>query len=166
MTDYAELNQCLYDGKAKEVDRLVREFLAAGRPVDEVLNEGLIGVMAIMGVTALGAQQSRVVLTDDTLRIRGDLYGRSIPIELLNVDSARVVDLRGEPSLQPVSRRMGTGMPGYSAGWFRLRNGARALVYLTARDRVAYVPFADGYVLLLSLRDPDAMIRDLRRRAS
>jgi hypothetical protein len=126
----------------------------------------LIGVMAIMGVTALGAQQSRVVLTDDTLRIRGDLYGRSIPIELLNVDSARVVDLRGEPSLQPVSRRMGTGMPGYSAGWFRLRNGARALVYLTARDRVAYVPVADGYVLLLSLRDPDAMIRDLRRRAS
>jgi hypothetical protein len=126
----------------------------------------LIGVMAIMGVTALGAQQSRVVLTDDTLRIRGDLYGRSIPIELLNVDSARVVDLRGEPSLQPVSRRMGTGMPGYSAGWFRLRNGARALVYLTARDRVAYVTVADGYVLLLSLRDPDAMIRDLRRRAS
>jgi hypothetical protein len=126
----------------------------------------LIGVMAIMGVTALGAQQSRVVLTDDTLRIRGDLYGRSIPIELLNVDSARVVDLRGEPSLQPVSRRMGTGMPGYSAGWFRLRNGARALVYLTARDRVAYVPVADGYVLLLSVRDPDAMIRDLRRRAS
>jgi hypothetical protein len=126
----------------------------------------LIGVMAIMGVTALGAQQSRVVLTDDTLRIRGDLYGRSIPIELLNVDSARVVDLRGEPSLQPVSRRMGTGMPGYSAGWFRPRNGARALVYLTARDRVAYVPVADGYVLLLSLRDPDAMIRDLRRRAS
>jgi hypothetical protein len=106
------------------------------------------------------------VLTDDTLRIRGDLYGRSIPIELLNVDSARVVDLRGEPSLQPVSRRMGTGMPGYSAGWFRLRNGARALVYLTARDRVAYVPVADGYVLLLSVRDPDAMIRDLRRRAS
>jgi hypothetical protein len=126
----------------------------------------LIGVMAIMGVTALGAQQSRVVLTDDALRIRGDLYGRSIPIELLNVDSARVVDLRGEPSLQPVSRRMGTGMPGYSAGWFRLRNGTRALVYLTARDRVAYVPVADGYVLLLSLRDPDAMIRDLRRRAS
>jgi 5-methyltetrahydrofolate--homocysteine methyltransferase len=49
MTDYAELNQCLYDGKAKEVDRLVREFLAAGRPVDEVLNEGLIAAMAVVG---------------------------------------------------------------------------------------------------------------------
>ena len=49
MIDYAELNQFLYDGKANEVDRLVREFLAAGRPVDEVLNEGLIAAMAVVG---------------------------------------------------------------------------------------------------------------------
>ena len=124
----------------------------------------LLAVMAIMAVTALGAQRSSVVLTNDALRIRGDLYGRSIPLDRLDVDSARVVDLRGEPSLQPVSRRMGTGMPGYSAGWFRLRNGARALIYLTTRDRVAYVPVADGYVLLLSLRDPAGMIDDLRHR--
>lgn len=49
MPDYALLNQVLYEGKAKEVDRLVREALDEGRPVDEVLNEGLIAGMSVVG---------------------------------------------------------------------------------------------------------------------
>jgi hypothetical protein len=125
----------------------------------------LLAVMAVMGITALGARNSRVVLTDSELRIRGDLYGRIIPIDRLDSQRARVVDLRGEPALQPVSRRFGTGMPGYAAGWFRLRNGERALAYLTTRDRVAYVPVSDGYVLLLSVRKADGLIADLKRQA-
>ncbi len=47
--DYALLNQLLYEGNAKEVERLVREALADGRPVDEVLNEGLIAGMSVVG---------------------------------------------------------------------------------------------------------------------
>ncbi|MBL9206543.1 MAG: corrinoid protein [Opitutaceae bacterium] len=49
MTDYAQINQLLYEGNAKEVERLVREALAAGRPVDEVLNQGLIAGMSVVG---------------------------------------------------------------------------------------------------------------------
>jgi 5-methyltetrahydrofolate--homocysteine methyltransferase len=49
MPDYAQLNQFLYEGNAKEVERLVREALTEGRPVDEVLNDGLIAGMAIVG---------------------------------------------------------------------------------------------------------------------
>lgn len=49
MPDYAQINQFLYEGNAKEVERLVREALAEGRPVDEVLNSGLIAGMAVVG---------------------------------------------------------------------------------------------------------------------
>jgi 5-methyltetrahydrofolate--homocysteine methyltransferase len=49
MVDYALINQFLYEGKAAEVDRLVRAALDAGRPVDEVLNEALIAGMAVVG---------------------------------------------------------------------------------------------------------------------
>lgn len=49
MADYAQINQLLYEGNAKEVERLVREALAEGRPVDEVLNEGLIAGMSVVG---------------------------------------------------------------------------------------------------------------------
>ena len=45
---------------------------------------------------------------------------------------------------------MGTGLPGYQAGWFRLRNGDRALVYLTDRSKAVYVQTTDGYGVMLS----------------
>jgi len=49
MPDYALLNQCLYDGKAADVERMTREALAEDRPVREVLSEGLIAGMSVVG---------------------------------------------------------------------------------------------------------------------
>jgi len=49
MPDYALMNQCLYEGKAKEVEQMTRDALAEGRSVKEVLNEGLIAGMAVVG---------------------------------------------------------------------------------------------------------------------
>jgi 5-methyltetrahydrofolate--homocysteine methyltransferase len=49
MIDYAQMNQCLYEGKAKEVEQMTKDALAAGRPVQEVLNDGLIAGMSVVG---------------------------------------------------------------------------------------------------------------------
>jgi len=49
MPDYALMNQCLYEGKAKEVEEMTRAALAEGRPVQEVLTEGLIAGMSVVG---------------------------------------------------------------------------------------------------------------------
>jgi 5-methyltetrahydrofolate--homocysteine methyltransferase len=49
MVDYALMNQCLYEGKAKDVERMTNEALADGRTVQEVLNEGLIAGMSVVG---------------------------------------------------------------------------------------------------------------------
>jgi 5-methyltetrahydrofolate--homocysteine methyltransferase len=49
MFDYALINQYLYEGNAKEVERLVRQALDEGHPVDEILQEGLIAGMAVVG---------------------------------------------------------------------------------------------------------------------
>jgi len=49
MIDYAQMNQCLYEGKAKEVEQTTKDALAAGRPVQEVLNQGLIAGMSVVG---------------------------------------------------------------------------------------------------------------------
>jgi hypothetical protein len=61
---------------------------------------------------------------------------------------------------------MGTGLPGYKAGWFRLRNGERALLYLTDRARAVYGPTSAGYGLLLSPAEPDAFHAALRSMRS
>jgi 5-methyltetrahydrofolate--homocysteine methyltransferase len=49
MVDYARMNQCLYEGKAADVEQMTREALAEGRSPREVLNEGLIAGMSVVG---------------------------------------------------------------------------------------------------------------------
>jgi 5-methyltetrahydrofolate--homocysteine methyltransferase len=49
MPDYALMNQYLYEGKAKEVEQMTNDALAEGRSVQEVLNEGLIAGMSVVG---------------------------------------------------------------------------------------------------------------------
>jgi 5-methyltetrahydrofolate--homocysteine methyltransferase len=49
MVDYALMNQHLYEGKAKEVEQMTKDALAEGRSVQEVLNEGLIAGMSVVG---------------------------------------------------------------------------------------------------------------------
>ena len=49
MVDYALMNQFLYEGKAKEVEQMTRDALDEGRTVQEVLNEGLIAGMSVVG---------------------------------------------------------------------------------------------------------------------
>src|ERR1051325_2063580 len=47
--DYALMNQCLYEGKYQDVERMTKEALAEGRPVQEILNDGLIAGMSVVG---------------------------------------------------------------------------------------------------------------------
>ena len=49
MPDYALMNQCLYEGKAKEVEQMTRDALAEGRSAQEILAEGLIAGMSVVG---------------------------------------------------------------------------------------------------------------------
>lgn len=119
-------------------------------------------VVAVLALSVLGSRTSRFEISAAGLRIRGDLYGRLIPARQLRADAARRVDLGGASELRPKWRTMGTGLPGYQSGWFRLRNGERALVYLTDRQKAVYVPTAAGYSLLLSPDDPDAFLAALQ----
>jgi 5-methyltetrahydrofolate--homocysteine methyltransferase len=43
------MNQFLYEGNAAEVERLTKEALAEGRTAQEILNEGLIAGMSVVG---------------------------------------------------------------------------------------------------------------------
>src|SRR6201994_3504822 len=49
MIDYAFMNQCLYEGKAKEVEQMTQQALVEGHSVQEILNEGLIAGMSVVG---------------------------------------------------------------------------------------------------------------------
>ena len=137
---------------------------AASRYLWFVIPVGLLlaGVMLLLVASVRGSRNSTFEIQPGGLKLSGDLYGRFIPRAELRVDAARRVDLVRDSTLRPTSRRLGTGLPGYQAGWFRLRNGDKALLYLTDRTRAVYVPTTAGYSLLLSPADPDAFLARLR----
>ncbi len=49
MPDYALMNQCIYEGKAKEVETMTQAALAEGRTAQEILSDGLIAGMSVVG---------------------------------------------------------------------------------------------------------------------
>jgi hypothetical protein len=122
----------------------------------------LVLVAAVLGASISGARTARFEVSTEGLRLRGDWYGRFIPADHLVPAGARKVDLANTPELLPGRRTMGTGLPGYQAGWFRLRNGERALLYLTDRSKAVYVPTTDGHAVLLSPSEPDRFLSALK----
>ena len=118
--------------------------------------------IVVLGKAIAGARNARFEISPQGLRLDGDFYGRLIPAAQLRIDEARRVDFERQPDFVPRRRTLGTGLPGYQAGWFRLRSGEKALLYLTDRNRAVYVPTTDGYSVLLSPSDPDAFLSALR----
>src|SRR5262245_46427654 len=88
----------------------------------------LLIAVIVVGAVISGIKKGRFEVSSEGLRLRGDFYGRTIAPSDLRGGAARRVDLNVETNLEPVRRTLGTGLPGYRAGWFRLANGEKALV--------------------------------------
>ena len=100
----------------------------------------------------------------DALVLRAPLYGRSIPLSAIDRSAARIVNFTNEPSLRPRVRTNGIGMPGCAIGWFKLRNKRKALLAVTNRQALVYLPTTLDYDVLLSLRQPQEFLDRLRMK--
>ena len=120
-------------------------------------------ILAVLIYTGYSSQHSRVEIENEQLRLVGDFWGRSIPLESLNTSEVRIVDLNNRSEYLPKRRTLGTGLPGYASGWFRLRNGEKALVYLTHSKQVVYIPTSLNYSLLLSVEQPERFVGILQQ---
>jgi len=112
-----------------------------------ILPIGLIPVVVVgfvLGASLIGMRSARFEVSAAGLRLRGDLYGKIIPVADLRGGSARLVNMNESTEYQTARRTLGTGLPGYRAGWFRLRNGEKALLHVTDPTRVVYIPTRAG----------------------
>jgi hypothetical protein len=104
----------------------------------------------------------QVELSSEQITIRGDIYGRTIPLNELVVDKARKINLNETKEYQPRIRTNGIGLPGYLSGWFRLKNGGKALLFVTDWKAVIYLPTTKNYSLLMTIQDPDRFLEFLQ----
>jgi hypothetical protein len=102
---------------------------------------------------------------DRQIRIRGDMYGRNITVSSLNLAMAKIVNLDEHRELRPKWRTNGIGLPGYQAGWFKLADGEKALLFVIDPKAVVYVPTDEGYALLVSVAEAPRFLASLKKQA-
>ncbi len=126
----------------------------------------LVLLLVLFAWIAWSTRHVEFAVTPDALVVRGTLYGRRIALADLDAAAATRLDLARESGMRLRWRTNGVGLPGFQAGWFRLRNGRRALVFLSDTSRAVHVPTRLGYDLVVSPTDPDAFVAALRAAAA
>jgi hypothetical protein len=124
-------------------------------------------ILIVGGVIGFFGYQSRHAyfsLNSHDLRIGPGIYGRTILKSDIIIEEVRVIDLNYDRNYQPKWRMNGAGLPGYLSGWFKLQNGEKALMFVTNRSSVVYIPTNKNYSVLLSVQQADEMVRQIRKR--
>tara|TARA_B100000315_G_scaffold214356_1_gene212894 strand:- start:25 stop:474 length:450 start_codon:yes stop_codon:yes gene_type:complete len=112
----------------------------------------LIGLFVFIGYSI---RNTKFEVTDQGLRIKGGIYGRFIHNEEIIGENVKIIDLNADLGYKPRIRTNGIGLPGYSEGWFKLKNKEKALLFVTDRSNVVYIPTKQDYSVLLSASDPE-----------
>jgi hypothetical protein len=95
------------------------------------------------------------------LRIKAPMYGRFIPSSDVKKEEARILNLGSEQNYRPTMRTNGIALPGYVTGWYRLKNKEKALLFVTDRSAVVYIPTSEGFSILASAQDAQGFLNAL-----
>lgn len=141
----------------------------------ESLTGWIIGLMAIVAGAILvgllrllrGARPLECRIDEGALLLRhGRCCQHRVPLTELNLSHAAITDLSFDPGNQPRKRLAEPGCPRRDSGWFLLRNGTRAIVFLGDPKNVVRIPTHSGYTLLLSVPEPLQLLDRLRAAVS
>jgi len=122
-------------------------------------------LLLAVAVIAVVMRRRSVRLAGGELKVAAGMHNRRVAVAELDLAAARIVDLREHTALRPLFKSFGTSLPGYHAGHFRLRDRGRAFVLVTDPARVLVLPERSGRRLLLSLRQPQALLDALAAHA-
>ena len=140
-----------------KMERIFGIIPASAGPSIVLLIIGIILILLI-GLFAFISYSSRHVtfmVSDQGLRISKAMYGRFIPREQIAAEEIKVIDLNVDSQYKPKLRTNGIGLPGYAEGWFKLQNKEKALLFVTDRSSVVYIPTKKDYSVLLSVKETD-----------
>jgi hypothetical protein len=127
-----------------------------------VLGVILLGIIVVFALFGYQARHATFTVSEQGLRISPGVYSRFIPKEDISTEGVRVVNLNIENAYKPKWRTNGAGLPGYSAGWFKLQNNEKALLFVTDRTSVVYIPTTENYSVLLSVKDAPEFVDALQ----
>lgn len=100
------------------------------------------------------------------IRVQSTFFSTQVAIAQLLLEQARIVDLEEHTALRPMLKTRGYSLPGFRSGWYRLRDRHKAFVASADSRLVLWLPTTAGHGLLLDVRDPQGLLRQLRELAA
>ncbi len=122
----------------------------------------MLGIVAVFGFFFYSSRKTSFELSPEGLRVKGTMYARTIPSSSVKITEVRALDLSREKDYHVRWKTNGLALPDYLLGWFRLRNRTKALMFVTDRHHVVYIPTSDGFSVLLSVSEPEKFERALK----
>ncbi len=109
---------------------------------------------------------AKVTVNEEALVLDIPFYGFELPLETVDIEQSRKVDIEHDSQLTITRRVNGIGLPSFQYGWFALASHSKAFVVQTDKNALVYIPTSKGYPLLLSLEHPQDFIRYLQAQKS
>jgi hypothetical protein len=129
----------------------------------------MIGIMLIIIIPLIiltfgiinSMKNTTINLSENELIIKSMFYGRKIPLENIIINGIKKINLEENTEYNISIRTNGISIPGFKSGWMRLKNGEKALTFITDKNNVVLIPTKD-YLLLFSMNNIDEFINKIK----
>ena len=119
-----------------------------------------------IGMVSKQMRGHRLVLRARDVGVVSGAHRQLLSYAELELERARVLDLDEVLEFKPRLKTNGVSLPGFQTGWYRLRNGSRALVARAGGKRVLWIPTTRDFALLLQPdQSPREVLQKLREAA-
>lgn len=115
----------------------------------------MLAIIILFVFISYSSRHASFEVSDQGLRIKGGIYGRFIPREAIDSQHIQILNLNTDTVYKPGRRTNGSSLPGYNEGWFKLKNKEKALLFVTDRTNLVYIPTNREYSVMLSVGNPD-----------
>lgn len=116
----------------------------------------------VLALAAVLVWPCRLRLDRDGLHLRHGLFRHRVPAADLEPAAWRRLDLDQERGSRPLLRTMGTGLPRFRGGWYRLRDRRRAFVLVNRWAPAWIYEPATGPVVLVTPARGQALVEAIR----
>ncbi|MDR1363435.1 MAG: PH domain-containing protein [Spirochaetaceae bacterium] len=121
----------------------------------------LVGLIILLPAVFYSMRNTSLSLTNKEIIIKSAIYGKKIPLKNVIIDGIKKINMNEDNEYNISIRTNGIGLPNFKLGWMRLKNGKKALVYLTDRNSVVLIP-TNEYLILFSMENIDEFIQKIK----
>lgn len=105
---------------------------------------------------------SKIEINNNSLDMNLAFYGKTVSLNDIVIDNVSFTNDDHYLSY----RTNGISLFGLNWGWFKLKNGRKALVFITGKGKTVFVPTKSNFDMIFSLENPSKFIETIKTKGN